>query len=287
MGKGDKGYRIGFPTPDTYYESSLEDAATVARTITLDHEYIVLDALGEACTLNLTINDDVEIGAEIWLDSSCGATAYDITLGDGTDASTITGVVNKTQHSLLKYNGTQYNLFSVFQDNQMAITSANVGTAGTGVTAVEYGDSYRHITHLTVDTTIAAIVKGANDYGILVYTLPTSAQIIKSAYMSMALDSVATDIEDDTPDVGIGTVMASGTNGDLSAPATDDDIIVGTGAADCKGTATVLTVGNQVLVIETASAHTVNFNFAATWTSGGDLLCGIKGTIILEWLNMD
>ena len=284
MGKGDKGYRIGFPTPDTYYESSLEDAATVARTITLDHEYIVLDALGEACTLNLTINDDVEIGAEIWLDSSCGATAYDITLGDGTDASTITGVVNKTQHSLLKYNGTQYNLFSVFQDNQMAITSANVGTAGTGVTAVEYGDSYRHITHLTVDTTIAAIVTGAHDYGILVYTLPTSAQVVKTSYMSIALDSVATDIEDDTPEVGLGTVLSTGTDGALTQ-STDDDILTGQAAADCKATATVKTIVPD-LVIETGSPHAVNFNFAATWTSDGDLLCTIKGTIILEWLNI-
>ncbi|GAG56956.1 unnamed protein product, partial [marine sediment metagenome] len=71
---------------------------TVARTITLDHEMIVLDELGQATTLNLTINADVEIGAEIWLKSSCGTTAYDITLGTGTDEATITGVASKTQY---------------------------------------------------------------------------------------------------------------------------------------------------------------------------------------------
>jgi len=285
MGKGDKGYKIGFPTPDTYYQSSLEDDTTVARTITLDHEYIVLDALGQETILNLTINDDIEIGAEIWLDSSCGDTAHDIKLGDGTDKSVITGVVNKTQHSLLKYNGSQYNLFSVFQDNQMAVTSANVGTAASGVTAVEYGDKYNHVTVLTVNTTITTIAKGLHDYGVLVYTLPTSAQAIKTSYMSMALTSAATDIEEDTPEVGLGTDMASGAQGVLTS--TDEDILTGQAATNCKGTATVKTiVPNLGIDKGTSVDHTVYFNFADEWTSGGDTGCGIAGTIVLEWINM-
>ncbi len=284
MGKGDKGYRKGFPTPDTFYQSSLADASTVARTITLDNEIIVLDELGQGTTLNLTVNADIEIGAEIWLQSSCGTTPYDITLGTGTDASTITGVASKTQLSILKYNGSQYNLFSVFQDNQTPTTSVNVGAVNTGTTVVEYGDGYNHITVLTVDTTIATIATGAHDYGKLVYTLPSSAQIIKSAYMSMALDSVAADIATDTPEVGVGTTIAAGSNGTLSG--TDEDIIAGQSAANCSGTATVKTIGDQILVIETGSAHTVHFNFAATWTSAGDTDCVIEGTIILEWLNI-
>ena len=284
MGKGDKGFEIGFPTPDTYYESSLTDATTVARTITLDHEIIVLDELGQGTTLNLTINADIEIGAEIWLKSSCGTTPHDITLGTSTDNTTITGIASKSQWSYLKYDGSQYNLVNVFQDNQMATTSANVGSVASGTTVVEYGDSYHHITVLTVNTTIATIATGNNDYGVLVYTLPTSAQIVKSAYMSMALDSVAVDIEDDTPEVGVGTVSASGTNGTLTG--TDDDILAGQSAADCKGTATVKTIGSQILVIETGGTHTVHFNFAANWSSAGDTNCVIEGTIILEWLNI-
>jgi len=167
--------------------------------------------------------------------------------------------------------------------SEKPITDKNVGTVAAGSTVVEYGDGVHHQTVITVDTTIAAIVTGAHDYGVLVYTLPTSAQIINSAYMSMALNSAAADISADTPTVGVGTVMGAGTNGDLSAPATEDDIIVGTAAANCNGTATVLTVADQILVIETGSAHEVNFNFAATWTSGGDLLCVVKGTIIIDW----
>lgn len=286
MGKGDKGYRIGFPTPDTYYQSSLADSATVARTITKDNEIITLDELGQGTTLNLTINADIEIGAEIFLKSSCGSTAYDITLGTGTDAATITGVANKTQLAILKYNGSQYDLFNVFQDNQMATTSEDVGVANTGTTAAEYGDKHYHITILTVDTTIATIATGAQDYGVLVYTLPDTAKIIKSAYMSMALDSVAADIASDTPEVGVGTVIASGTQGTL-ASGTDDDIIAGQAANDCNGTAEVKTIGNQILVIEKGATRTVHFNFAATWTSAGDTNCVIEGTIILEWISFE
>lgn len=286
MGKGDKGYNVGFPAPDTYYDSSLADAATVARTMTRDHEIIVLDELGQGTTLNLTINSDIQIGAGIMLQTSCGSTAYDITLGTGTDAATITGVANKTQWCHLVYNGTQYNLVNVFQDNQTPTTSTNIGAAATGTTAVEYGDGVNHLTVLTVDTTIATIVTGAHAYGKKVYTLPTSAQIVKSAYMSMALDSVAADIAADTPDVGVGTVIASGGVSVLGGTGTFEDIITGMAAADCDGTATVKTIADQILVIETGSAHTVHFNFADTWASAGDTGCVIEGTIILEWINI-
>ncbi len=286
MGKGDKGFEIGFPTPDTYYESSLTDATTVARTITLDHEIIVLDELGQGTTLNLTINADIEIGAEIWLKSSCGSTAYDITLGTGTDAATITGVVDETQLAILKYDGSQYNLFSVFQDNQMAKTSANVGTVGTGTTAVEYGDSYHHITVLTVAGVLSAIA-GSGNYGVglKVYTLPTSAQIIKAAYMSIGITQSQGNIDADQPKVGLGTTLASTAVADLTNPTTLDDILVQQDANNCTGTAEVKTVADQILVIETGSAHTVHFNAADSW-NGADAAATVAGTIILEWLNI-
>jgi len=282
MGKGDKGYRIGFPTPDTYYQSSLTDAATVARTITLDNEIIVLDELGQGTTLNLTINTDVEIGAEIWLQSSCGTTPYDITLGTGTDGATITGVASQTQLCILKYNGTQYNLFSVFQDNQTPTTSTNVGTVGTGTTATEYGDAYHHITVLTVAGVLPAISSGAHAYGLKVYTLPTSAQIIKSAYMSVGITQTDGNIDADQPKVGIGTVIATGAVTDLTGTSTFDDILVNQTAANCTGTATVKTIADQILVIETGSAHTVHFNAADSW-AGTDAAAIVAGTIILEW----
>jgi len=286
MGKGDKGYLIGFPTPDTYYESSLADASTVARTITLDNEIIVLDSLGQATTLNLTINNDVEIGAEIILKTTSGSTAYDITLGTGTDAETITGIAGESQWAILKYDGSQYNLLSVFHNNQMALTSANTGTVGTGVTAVEYGDSYHHITVLTVAGVLSAIAgSGAYGVGLKVYTLPTSAQIVKSAYMSIGITQSDGAINSDTPYVGIGTTIGTGSVSDLTGTSTLDDLLTQQAAANCTGTATVKTVADQVFVIETGSAHTVHLNAADTW-AGADAAAVVAGTIILEWLNI-
>ena len=136
-----------------------------------------------------------------------------------------------------------------------------------------------------INTTIATIAEGSHDYGVEVYTLPASAQIIKSAYMSMSLNSVGENIASDDPGIGLGTVMASGSDGTL-AQSTDDDILTSQAATNCNGTPTAKTVGNQVLPIETGSPHEVNFNFAASWSSGGDTGCVIKGTIILEWLNI-
>jgi len=286
MGKGDKSFSVGFPVPECYYNSSLTDAATVSKTVTRDHELIVLDALGQGTTINLAINDDIEIGAEIWLISSCGSTAYDITLGTGTDTSTITGVANKTQHAILKYNGSSYYLFSVFQDNQAPTTSANVGTAGTGTTAVEYGNSYHHVTVLTVAGVLSAIAgSGNHGVGLKVYTLPASAQIIKSAYMSIGITQSGTAIGADTPKVGLGTTLAATAVADLTNPATLQDILTGQDANNCTGTAEVKTVADQILVIETGSAHTVHFNAADNW-AGADAAAVVAGTIILEWINI-
>ncbi|MBA7639174.1 hypothetical protein ES703_46832 [subsurface metagenome] len=286
MGKGDKGYRIGFPTPDTYYESSLTDAATVARTITKDHEIIVLDELGQGTTLNLTINADVEIGAEIMLKSSCGSTAYDITLGTGTDAATITGIVDKINWSHLVYDGSQYNLVSIFQDNQTPMTSENTGTVGTGTTAVEYGNGIFHLTVLTVAGVLSAIAGSGNHaVGLKVYTLPTSAQIIKSAYMSIGITQSEGNIDSDTPKVGLGTTLGATAVANLTNPATLHDILAEQDANNCTGTAEVKTVGDQVLVIETGSAHTVHFNAADSW-AGADAAAIVAGTIILEWINI-
>ena len=286
MGKGDKLYNVGFPSPGTLYDSSLTDATTVARTITRDHEIIVLDELGQGTTLNLTINSDIQIGAEIVLKTTCGSTPYDITLGTGTDAETITGIAGESQWAILKYEGSQYNLVSVFHNNQMALTSINVGTAGTGTTAVEYGNGVFHLTVLTVAGVLSAIA-GSGNYGVglKVYTLPTSAQIIKSAYMSIGITQSDGNINADQPKVGLGSTLAATAVANLTSPATLQDILTGQDANNCTGTAEVKTVGDQILVIETGSAHTVHFNAADSW-AGADAAAIVAGTIILEWLNI-
>ena len=167
------------------------------------------------------------------------------------------------------------------------ITAANVGAASTGVTAVEYGNGFDHKTVLTLATTLPAIAGGASlGVGKLLYTLPAGAAIIESAYLSVAITQTTAHITADTPDVGIGTVIASGVIALLNGTATFENIITGQTAADCNGTATVKTATPTAavpLVIETGDAHTVYLNVADGWAASGDPAAIVTGTVIINW----
>lgn len=163
------------------------------------------------------------------------------------------------------------------------------GTPATGVTAREDGVGDLHKTTLTVSTTLGAIAGGADlGLGKLMYTFPAGEIIVEAAYMSMTLTAADGNIDADTPDVGLGTVVASGAVALLNGTATFENIITGQTATDCSGTATVKTAtptAGSPLVIATAGAHTVYFNVADGWAASGETACPITGTIVLHWRN--
>lgn len=164
------------------------------------------------------------------------------------------------------------------------LTSANVGTAGTGVTAVEYGDGIYHKTVLTVSTTLPAIAGGADlAVGKLLYTMPAGAIAIHAAKMSLGITQSEAHINADTPDGGLGSVIASGAVATLDGTATFEDILTGQTFNNCTGTAEVKTVANQPMVMETGAAHTVHFNVADGWAASGDAAAALAGTVTLVW----
>lgn len=169
-------------------------------------------------------------------------------------------------------------------------TTSGVGTANAGTTAVEYGDGRMHQTVLTVSTTLPAIAGGANlAVGKLLYTLPAGAHIIESAYMSVAITQSEGNINADTPDVGLGTVIGTGAVATLDGTATFEDIITGQTAANCTGTATVKTAiptANVPLVIEAAGAKTIHLNVADGWAASGDAAAALAGTVVINWRTM-
>ena len=63
------------------------------------------------------IGGDIEIGARLYLKCISDGTARHITLGTGTDTSTISGTIDKTKWAYLVYDGSIYNLISVYQIN--------------------------------------------------------------------------------------------------------------------------------------------------------------------------
>lgn len=162
-------------------------------------------------------------------------------------------------------------------------TTASLGTANTGVTAVEEGHGHLHKTTLTFSLATPDVAdNAAKAVGVLLYTLPAGACVIRSAYMSLA-HTVAEDTTA-TPDVGLGTVIATGAVATLDGTAAFENVITGQTAADSNGTATVKTAVPD-LVIEAADAHTLYANVADTWadTAGSDLSSSVSGTVVIFW----
>lgn len=171
--------------------------------------------------------------------------------------------------------------------NGTTTSTSNVGTAETGITAVHHGDGTNMRAVLTLDTTLPAIAGGAAlGVGKLLYTLPAGAVLVNDAYMSVAITQTDGNIDADTPDVGIGTVIASGAVSVLGGTTTFENIITGQTAADCDGTATVKTTAPTAgtkFAVETGDAHTLHLNVADTWAASGDAGALLTGTVIIDY----
>lgn len=161
--------------------------------------------------------------------------------------------------------------------------TANVGTVATGSSVVEYGDGYNHTSVITVNTTLPAIAGGANlAIGKLIYTFPTGACIVGLTYMSIAITQTQGNINADTPDVGLGTTIASGVVATLAGTAAFENILTGQTAANCTGTATVASTANHTN-IDAADDHTMYLNVADGWAASGDAAALLTGTIVVNW----
>lgn len=172
------------------------------------------------------------------------------------------------------------------------VNQAALGTAGTGVAITEFGDGRDITTILTLkDVNLGALTASVNKaHGALIYTFPAGAHVHSTTYMSVGL--TAGSVTTDTPDVGVGSVIASGAVAVLGGTATFEDYITGQTAADAAGTATVktsvATAGalTGISINEAASAKTVHLNAADGWAAGvtGNLVA--NGTVTLKWTKM-
>jgi hypothetical protein len=165
------------------------------------------------------------------------------------------------------------------------LNSLNVGAASsTYVSAVEeHGDGTFHKTRLSLTGALPAIAGGANlAVGNLIYTFPAGVIRVISAYFDgVAITQSEGNITADTPDVGLGTVIASGAVATLTT-ATFEDILTGQTFADCDGTAK-LAGAASTLIIAAAGAHTVHLNAADGWAASGDAAATISGDVVITW----
>lgn len=100
--------------------------------------------------------------------------------------------------------------------------------------------------------------------------------------MSIALKQTQGNVTADTPDLGIGTTIASGSVAVLGGTAAFENILTGQTVDDCNGTAEVETVDTP-LVIGTADSHSAFLNVADGWAASGDAALAISGTVDIFW----
>lgn len=132
--------------------------------------------------------------------------------------------------------------------------------------------------------TISAIAGAANEaVGKLIYTLPAGAIFVRAVHMNIGLTNTDTTIDADTPDVGIGTVIATGAVATLDGTSTFEDLLTGQTAANCTGTKTVKGVTDQTLFIGANGVKTIHLNVADGW-AGSETALAATGEIHIEYV---
>ncbi len=172
-----------------------------------------------------------------------------------------------------------------FQDRGVASYPAVVGTAGTGTTATEYRNGRNRTTELAMAGTMLAVTAGAHAYGLLIYTFPAGAHRVTRVTMSVGVDGADANINADTPEVGVGSVIATGSDADLTGTTGFDDLCTQTTAANCTGTVTVFALDPTEIGMKmniATGVKTVHLNTADTW-AGTDTGPVLSGTVTLEW----
>ncbi len=163
-------------------------------------------------------------------------------------------------------------------------TNANVGTAGTGVTAVEYGDGYNHVTVLTLTAaaltpTIPADAEGA---GAIIYTYPAGVYVVDACHMDITAMTV--DSATNAADIGVGSLISSGDIATLTTAAMED-YVTGQTIADVSSPAkekSTIPTGGASLLFEAGGSHVAHINIAATWNSTVATL-DATGTVTIAW----
>lgn len=163
-------------------------------------------------------------------------------------------------------------------------TSANVGTAGTNCTAVEYGNAWQHTTVITMTAaelapTIPADAEGA---GAVIYTFPAGVYVGKSIHSDVA--SGVMDAATNAADFGYGSLISSGDIATLTTAAMED-WLTGQTIADVSSfvdeSSAVMTAGPPLL-FEAGGSHVLNVNVAATW-NGTVATASVTGVVTFHW----
>lgn len=151
-----------------------------------------------------------------------------------------------------------------------------------GATGATKGDN-PFVSEIDIDTTLPDIAGGANlGVGKKIFTFPSGVIRVFGAYQSVSIKQTQGNITADTPDVGLGTTIASGAVALLSSTAAFENILTGQTFADCDGTASTAHVATDLL-IAAGDSHDVYLNVADGWAASGDDAAILRGKVCLLW----
>lgn len=167
----------------------------------------------------------------------------------------------------------------------IAAADQNVGAAGTGVTAVEYGDAYQHISVLTL-TAVALtpnVPADTEGVGAVIYTFPTGVYMARGAHMDIT-SGVFTG-NSNAAELGLGSLIASGDIATLTNAAMEDWVLgtptVANVSTFVKELSTVPSAGPPLL-FEAGGSHVLNINVAGIFTSTTEPAT-VTGTVTIAW----
>lgn len=169
------------------------------------------------------------------------------------------------------------------------VAAESVGTAESGVTAVETGSASYHKTELTMDFALPAIAGGANlAVGKKLYTFPNAnIRILTAAFIGVAITQTDENITADTPDVGLGTTIASGEVATLNGTPAFENVLTGQTFTDCDGTEETAAAASTLVIASGETATALYFNVADEWAADGDEAAAVTGKVVVTWEYLD
>ena len=175
--------------------------------------------------------------------------------------------------------------FDVLVNASLAANITNTGAVGASYgTVLEEGTGSFHKTTITLGGALGAITGGASlGVGRLIYTFPAGIIRVNTVFFNaVVLQQTEGNVTADTPDVGLGTTIASGAVAVLSGTGAFENILTGQTFTDCDGTAE--RVGAvSTLLLDAAADHTVHLNVADGWAASGDAALGFTGDVVITW----
>lgn len=164
------------------------------------------------------------------------------------------------------------------------VGTERVSTPGSVNVVPEVFGSTRLETFYLNSLSLNNFTNGNSANGVLLTTLPAGAQGIKISRLNISLLASNGSMVNDTPDVGIGTVKATGAVNVLSGTATFENILTGQTALNANGSTfngTDLTVD---LLTNASGVKTIYLNAADAWAGNGSVAA--TGEIQIQWVDL-